>query len=399
MKKIDLKNPRYVLPIICLPFLLILFHVYRLSAGKQDHSASKQDGLKTEISAASAQVTSKGIEDKLEAFKQRYKKSDGYSAVGALDISEGPAEQSSSAYNAKEKRILDSISLSLKSAGQKSFANRSISSSDFTHQADRRPSAADRSEDQQLKELLSKFADHNKNPPIKQTDPMAIFRAQMAIVDSMNKAASGPFRPSSKSFSNQSNNSQKTLIPEPLPVIGLSGVSRDSSTIIAKGQQREFIQGMIDQTLVGYAGSRVTIKLLSEVRVGGALLKKGTLLYALISGFAPQRVLLNISSIAFNGEILPVNLEIYDLDGIKGIYVPASLYREFSRELASNGITGISAESSGEKNEQIMSLIGRVFQSTQGAVNKLIRSNKAKINYPSKIYLLDKSLNKTKPSL
>lgn len=156
---------------------------------------------------------------------------------------------------------------------------------------------------------------------------------------------------------------------------------------------------MIDQTLVGYAGSRVTIKLLSEIRVGATLLKKGTLLYALISGFAPQRVLLNISSIAFNGEILPVNLEVYDLDGIKGIYVPASLYREFSRELASNGITGISAESSGEKNEQIMSLIGRVFQSTQGAVNKLIRSNKAKINYPSKIYLLDKSINKTKASL
>ncbi|RYZ54908.1 MAG: conjugative transposon protein TraM, partial [Chitinophagaceae bacterium] len=67
-----------------------------------------------------------------------------------------------------------------------------------------------------------------------------------------------------------------------------------------KMQQREFIQGMIDQTLVGYAGSRVTIKLLSEVRVGATLLKKGTLLYALISGFSPQRVLLNISSIAFN---------------------------------------------------------------------------------------------------
>ncbi|MFC3560172.1 conjugative transposon protein TraM [Pedobacter jamesrossensis] len=399
MKKIDLKNPRYVIPLICLPFLLLLFYVYRLSISKVDKSASEQDGLKTEISAASAQVTGKGIEDKLEAFKQRYKKSDGYSAVGALDISGNPAEGSSSVYNAKEKQLLDSISLSLKNAARKSSAKGSISTGNFPGQSYRRESTENRSEDRQLSELLSKYAEHNKNTPSKQADPMAIFRAQMAIVDSMNKASLSPRRPANKAFSGQSDAPQRPLAAEPLQVTGLGGVTLDSSTITAKGGQKEFIQGIIDQTLVGYSGSRVTIRLLSDVRVGMTLLKKGTLLYALINGFSPQRVLLSISSIAFNGEILPVNLEVYDLDGIKGIYIPASLYREFSRELASNGITGLSAESSGRQNEQIMSLLGRMFQSTQGAVNKLIRSNKAKINYPSRIYLLDKSLNKTRASL
>jgi len=381
MKKIDLKNPRYVIPLICLPFLLILFYVYRLSISKVDESALKEDGLKTEISAASAQVTSKGIEDKLEAFKQRYRKSDGYSAVGALDISEESAEQASSAYNAKEKRMLDSISLSMKNAVQKSAANKGISSGDFAKAPYYRHQGENKSEDKELQELLSKYSNQNRNTPAKQTDPMAIFRAQMAIVDSMNKAAVSPHKSAKKSFPGSSVELQNSVAPEPLQVSALSGIAMDSLTIIAKGQQREFIGGMIDETLVGYSGSRVTIKLLCDIRVGKSWIKKGTLLYALINGFSAQRVLLSVSSIAFNGEILPVNLEVYDLDGIKGIYVPASLYREFSRELASNGVTGLSAESSGEKNEQIMSLLGRMFQSTQGAVNKLIRSNKARINY------------------
>ena len=393
MKKIDFKHPRYVLPLICLPFVLLLFYVYRLSSVEREKSPISPPELKSEISPASSQVRDKGIEDKLEAFKQRYKKSDGYSALGALEMPMESAQEISSAYNAKEKRMLDSISDALKSAGN-------ISRKKSLKQSDLNSREADKEQDKEVAALLSRYTLENKKQPAKPSDPMAIFRAQMAIVDSMNKAAVSPRQPSTKSILAQKTaEGQKVIIPPALKVTTGNYLTPDSSTILAGRESEAFIQGMIEQTLTGYSGSRVSIRLLSEIKVGGNTIKKGSLLYALISGFSAQRVLLSISSIALNGEILPVNLEVYDLDGLKGIYVPASLYQQFSRELSANAITGLSIESAAEQNQQLMSLLGRMFQSTQGALNKIIRSNKAKINYPSKVYLLDKSINQTKPSL
>src|SRR3546814_13027626 len=66
---------------------------------------------------------------------------------------------------------------------------------------------------------------------------------------------------------------------------------------------------------------------------GGNLIRKGTYLYAEINGFSAQRVKLTVSSIMYKGTVLPVRLEVYDHDVLPGLYVPASAFREFSREL------------------------------------------------------------------
>ncbi|RZM09048.1 MAG: conjugative transposon protein TraM, partial [Pedobacter sp.] len=248
-------------------------------------------------------------------------------------------------------------------------------------------------EDQSIKALLSRYNNPNKSENLKQADPMAIFRAQMAIVDSMNKAAATPRVSSSKQNLNHLQD-----VKENVPLLKVtreSTLQADSSTILAEGADEGFIQAIIDEGLTAYSGSRVSIRLLSEIRVGQYLLAKGTIVYALISGFSAQRILLSVSSIAVRGEILPVGLEVYDLDGLKGLYVPASLYREFSRELSASSLGGLSIESSSQQSGQLISLLGKLFQSSQGAVNKLIRSNKARINYPTRVYLLDKSPNKT----
>ncbi|MDN3586166.1 conjugative transposon protein TraM [Pedobacter aquatilis] len=395
MKNIDFKNPRYVLPLICLPFILLLFYVYRISFAKSLPEGTGQTQLKSEISPASAQVSSKAIEDKLEAFKQRYKKSDGYTAMSSLEMGTPSPEEIASAYNAKEKLMLDSLTQALKKASNNSSEKSTAAkqNSFVGNSASRRYSE----EEESVKELLAKYNASPKTRSVNQADPMAIFRAQMAIVDSMNKAAiqAAP----AKQRQNAVHGPSEPLKQNPLKVMNLDKPQSDSSTIIAQGSESGFIQAIVDEPLTGYAGFRVRIRLLSEVSLAGNILSKGTILYALISGFSSQRVLLNISSIALRGEILPVALEVYDLDGIKGLYIPGSLYREFSRELASSSVGGLSMESSAQQHQQLISLLGRVFQSTQGALNKLIRSNKAKISYPSRIFLLDKSSNQTQNSL
>jgi conjugative transposon TraM protein len=123
---------------------------------------------------------------------------------------------------------------------------------------------------------------------------------------------------------------------------------------------------------------------------GRFLIKKGTYLYAQVTGFTGQRVNLSISSVFQENHILPVRLDIYDNDGMPGLYVPASAFREFSKALGSDASQGMTIQQQAENNNQlVMSMVQKMFQSTTTAVSKLVRSNKAKLKYNTEVYLID----------
>src|SRR5690606_21206904 len=112
-------------------------------------------------------------------------------------------------------------------------------------------------------------------------------------------------------------------------------------------------------------------------------------IYAQISGFTGQRVNLSVTSIMDGQHILPVRLEVYDHDGLQGLYVPASAFREFTKELGGNASQGVTLQQAAENNSQlVMSMVQKMFQSTTTAVNKMIRQNKAKIKYNTLVYLI-----------
>ncbi|RZJ90911.1 MAG: conjugative transposon protein TraM [Chryseobacterium sp.] len=381
MKSINFKKPRYVIPLICLPFILLLFYVFQLyNAKAQVHR--DDPALQTGISSVAPAVSNKALEDKLQAFKQRYKKGDGYTALATIDSEESLSDDLRSAYNQKEKQMLDSISDVLKSQKQRYMVPGLPDRKGYQK-------SHDIADTEKLNQVLSSLNSKEQKPASPASDPMKIFRQQMAIVDSMNKAAvssaAAPY-----SAIKTKNRSMPADTVRPLQVKISTTLAIDAYTIKPEAKPGTFIQAMVGESLTGFSGSRVSIRLACPVRVSDKIIREGTTVYAIISGFASQRVNLSISSIFFQGEILPVKLEVYDLDGIKGIYIPSSSYREFSRELSASAVSGLAMDSF-EKNQQIMSLLGRMFQSTTGAVNKLIRSNKARISYPSMLYLVDQS--------
>jgi conjugative transposon TraM protein len=125
--------------------------------------------------------------------------------------------------------------------------------------------------------------------------------------------------------------------------------------------------------------------------IGNALIKEGTYLYALITGYESQRVKLTISSVMVGDNIYPIELSIYDVDGIEGLYVPASAFREFSKELGSSTTGGMNLQMDNVEsvNQLYMSAIQKMFSSTSKAVSKTIRQNKANVKYGSFLYLID----------
>ncbi|MGM1428245.1 conjugative transposon protein TraM [Sphingobacterium lactis] len=375
--KINLKQPKYALPLIALPFLCLFFYVYKVSFGKEEIAQEGQDSLQEQIADVSTDVKSKALTDKLEAYRRQYRDGDGYTAIGQIREEQINDYRFEDLYNEQEKLALDSINKAL-----------DRKQAEATSETDRREY---RYEDKALEEALSSLQPKAQPPQRSdpQADPMTLFRQQMALADSMAKANDPEYQ---AEMERQRTLEKARLEEESKALLAVSkgtGESKVFNTIRPENDDA-FIQAIVDENIKGYAGSRLRIRLLDDITVGSTVVRKGTYLYAEISGFTGQRVRLTITSIFQRGKILPVRLEVYDNDGSPGLYVPASAFREFSRELGSSTTQGVNLQQAAETNNQlVMSVIQRMFSSTTSAVSRQIRKNKAKIKYNTLVYLID----------
>lgn len=373
--KINFRQPRYVLPLIVLPFLCLFFYVYQTGFAKEKAPQQEGDPLQGQIAEVSEDVKNRALSDKLAAYREQYRRGDGYTAIGQLQEERAEPFRFDELYNEEEKRRLDSIERALKN-------QRPVSVNGGSENDDQ-----DRALQQALSSLQRK-SEPTKAEPDK-TDPMELFRKQMAYADSMARA-NDPDEQAARRERERMEEAKRELEKQPLLSVSKYGTNQGAFNTIRPESDNTFIQAIIDENMTGYADSRLRIRLMDDLLVGQHIVKKGTDVFARISGFSGQRVLLTITSIMHENNILPVRLEIYDNDGSPGLYVPASAFREFSRELGGNTTQGITLQQQAENNSQlVMSAIQRMFQSTTTAVSKHIRKNRAKLKYNTMVYLID----------
>ena len=156
------------------------------------------------------------------------------------------------------------------------------------------------------------------------------------------------------------------------------------------------IKAMIDQTTKSTDGTRLRFKLLDDVIVDNVKIKKGTYLYGTVSGFGQQRVKANIPSILVGDRFINVSLNVYDIDGMEGFYVPESSFRVFLQNAAA-GVAGQQIQfnqgasmSGGIDAENIaLQAIQNIYQAASSAISGNLRKNKAKIKYNTIVYLIN----------
>ena len=220
---------------------------------------------------------------------------------------------------------------------------------------------------------------------------MELFKAQMAVIDSISKV-NDPAYQEQQQKKKEVETLQRTAEREVYRVHKSNGTALIFNTV-TREKTGKFIEAIIDQDIKnGTLGARLRIRLLDDILIGNAIVSKGTYLYALISGYEAQRVKLTISSVMINDRIFPIELSIYDLDGMEGLYVPASAFREFSKELGGNTTDGMNLtmqQNSDAMSQLYMSALQRMFTSTSQAVSKSIKKNKANIKYGTSVYLID----------
>ena len=166
------------------------------------------------------------------------------------------------------------------------------------------------------------------------------------------------------------------------------------NTITTNEPEHKLIKAIIDEDIKAVDGSRVRLRLLDDIDIGERTIQAGSYLYCTMSGFSQQRVKGTVKSILYNDELIKVNLSLYDTDGLEGLYVPRSSFRETSQDIASGAMSQSMNLNDGSSSGSSfgrwgMQAIQNAYQKTTNAISKSIRKNKVKVKYGTQVYLIN----------
>lgn len=145
-----------------------------------------------------------------------------------------------------------------------------------------------------------------------------------------------------------------------------------------------------DQTLTD--GQAVKLRLLEPMQAGNIVVPQNTL----VTGTAKvqgERLDILVSSIEYAGNIIPVELAVFDTDGQKGLSVPSSMEQEAFNEAMANIGSGLGtsisfAQSAGQ--QVAMDVTRGLLQGTSGYLAKKFRTVKVKLKAGYKVMLYAK---------
>lgn len=145
-----------------------------------------------------------------------------------------------------------------------------------------------------------------------------------------------------------------------------------------------------EQMVIGETGVR--LRLLEASQTPNRAIPKGTIVTA-NAKFQGGRLQLKITSIELEGNIIPVDITVYDLDGQQGLYVPYSSEMNALTEMAGNmsqtsGTSVMLTQSAGQ--QAAADLSRGVVQGISGYFAKKVRTPKVNLKAGHQVFLVSK---------
>ena len=172
---------------------------------------------------------------------------------------------------------------------------------------------------------------------------------------------------------------------------------RNMGFITAAGNEavteKNAIRACVYQTVTLSDGKELQLRLLEPMRAGDMLIPANTVLTgsAKISG---ERLQVLISSIQYADNVIPVEMAVYDMDGMQGIFVPNSAELNAVKAIAANMGTqmGSSITITDDAGSQLAADLGRsAIQGASGYISKKMREVKVTLKANYKVLLLPKA--------
>ncbi len=402
-KKINFKQPKYMLPlIIYFPLLATGYFIFDIFDTEVADIGNKNlqttEYLNPEL--PDARVKGDGIGSKYESMLKSYGKIDDYSAVDNIDRNN---EEEKEEYNS---RYSDEERASLESKEAKKLAEMQ----------------------EQLQKSAQKGKDMNNGTPMtedervalsqqREKDAMEELNRALAQARLQGQAATSPTPQTQGEQGQQSQQAQQVQQPSSGKVEGKVEINERSvkaidedeeaqevvkkvkvtsdyfNTLCENEPEKKLIKAIIDENVKAVDGSRVRLRLLDDIEINETVVPKGSYIYAIMSGFGSQRVKGSVKSILVDDELIKVSLSIYDTDGLEGLYVPGSAFRETSKDVASGAMSGNMNMGTTSSNNSLsqwgMQALTNAYQKTSNAIGKAIKKNSAKLKYGTFVYLVN----------
>ena len=389
-QKINLKQPKYILP--ALVYFPLLFTGYFVIDMLHTKKAEIADPSMQETEYLNPNLPSPRVKDdlegKYESMLKSYGKIDDYSAVSNIDREDADAdmEKYESQYDGEERQAIDDAVIDAQERDRQMEEKLRQSASRAAALQQQRgdyPFPLTESErliqSQQREEALREELEA----------ALAQLREQSAAQVASGTAA--PVEPPTES-------SRSVAVPAADgPAAEVVKRVRQSSdyfhTVSENDPQPDLIKAIIDEDVRAVDGSRVRLRLLDDVEIGSVVLPKGSYIYAIMSGFSSQRVKGTVKSMLLYDEIVRVSLSLYDTDGLEGLYVPSSSFRETAKDVASGAVGSNMSINQGSYGSSLsqwgMQAVQNAYQRTTSAVGKAIRRNSAVLKYGTFVYLVN----------
>ncbi|AMJ63987.1 conjugative transposon protein TraM [Hymenobacter sp. PAMC 26628] len=99
------------------------------------------------------------------------------------------------------------------------------------------------------------------------------------------------------------------------------------------------VPAVVHNDQVVEAGSTVKLRLLQDVQLEGHLIPRNSFLYGVCS-MSGNRLSIAATSVQYQGNLLPVSLKAFDIDGGEGLNIPGSIDRDAIKQGAAQGVSG-----------------------------------------------------------
>lgn len=391
-KKINIKEPKYMLPLVLyFPLLIagyLIFDIFDTEVAEiPDGNMQTTEYLNPEL--PDAQMKGDGIGGKYESMLKSYGRIDDLSAVDNIDrYQEDEKEEYESKYSEEERAQLQSEEERKLAEMQERLAQSAQQGQEMnaTGMTDEERLARASQQEQQARDELERAL------ALARMQGAAEATAPVEVPDAGDGTATGQ----AENQVNVNENARHAIgeDEEACEVVKKVKVTSDYfNTLVQNEPEQSLIKAIIDENIKAVDGSRVRLRLLDDVEIGDRTLPKGIYLYATMSGFGSQRVKGSIKSILVHDELVKVSLSLYDTDGLEGLYVPSSNFRETTKDVASgamNGNMNMGNTATGNSLSQWgMQAMTNAYQKTSNAISKAIKKNGAKLKYGTFVYLVN----------
>ena len=402
--KINFKQPKYVLPAILYPLLLVtgylVMDIFDTEVAETPSKLQTTEFLNPEL--PEAQMRDDGIGGKYESMVKSYGRIQDYSAVENIERNDNETdkEEYASKYTEEDLALLDSEAAArseelerlremqerLRKSAKKGEAMLADSTGVQPLSEEERIARSEQRRKEALTELDKALAEARAQGQKGLQDTDSTDRE--ALVSNGNVSIGGKVEINEKAVNELAENAESEQVVKKIKT------SSDYFNTLAENESEpRLIKAIIDEDIKAVEGSRVRLRLLDDVEIDSKVVPKGSYLYATMSGFGSQRVKGSIKSLLVDDELIKVNLSLYDTDGLEGLYVPSSSFRETTQDVTSNALGSTMSINNGSTGNAFaqwgMQAIQNAYQRTSNALSKAVRKNKAKLKYGTFVYLVN----------